>query len=197
MSTTNWNASIQFPTDNCFANRVVSAKFAPNNNGNPMITLELEVLTPETYEVDGQLISIAGVKAKHMAVVKNTDSEMSEEELAESNAKCNARVFEGTPDKPALFELFGIDGKTVDKNNPDVKQLEGKIVLTAMSARKEEKRKTPTSAQIAAAKEKGVKPEGDVMKHPITGKKLCNWWPQIDDIYGLAPDQTIGNNKPY
>lgn len=197
MSAINWNASVQFPTDNCFVNRVVSAKCAPNNNGNPMITLELEVLSPETYEIDGQVVNIGGVKAKVYNVIKNLNESLNEEERAESNAKLNAIVFEGTPDKPSLFERFGIDGKTVDKENPDVKQLEGKIVCCAMSANPDPKRRTPTAAQIAEAKKKGVKPEGDIMKHPLTGKKLCTYWPQIDEIYGLAPDQSAGNNKPY
>ena len=66
-----------------------------------------------------------------------------------------------------------------------------------MSSKEDAKRKTPTGEQIAKAKAAGKRPEGDVMKHPVTGKALYNYWPQIDEIFALAPEQSVGSNKPY
>ena len=60
-----WNSNIQFPTDSNFVNRIVEAEFGESkNSGNPMVTLELEVVTPAEVEIGGVMYNIAGVGCK-------------------------------------------------------------------------------------------------------------------------------------
>jgi hypothetical protein len=189
----NWNASIQFPTDTCFVNRITKATFAPSSTGNVGITIETEVVTPTTYNVGGQEVNIAGVKGRcafpFMTKMFKEDGSVDEERTA--NAR--ARVFVSTnPEQPSLWEKLELDGKKEDPENPNVKQLEGMLVMVQMSSQEDIQRKTPTSEQIAKAKLAKKKPEGDIMKNPKTGKAMCKYWPRVDEIFGLAPKGGLG-----
>ena len=180
-----WSSAVQFPTESNYANRIVKASFGPSNNsGNPMITLECEVVAPEEVEVGGVMFNIAGVNTKNYYTTKTDDEE--------KTINARKRVTN-------LLTLLGIDTSNLDWDNlgPQIKPLEGRVILTMMSAQIQERRKTPTASQIEAAKKQGLtdfRNLGDVMKHPITGKSLINYWPKIDEIFGLSPDQTVGGS---
>ena len=185
----NWNANIQFPTDNCFINRITKATFAPANTGNVGITVETEVVTPSTYNIAGEEVNIAGVKARcafpFMTKLFNEDGSVDEDRTA--NAR--ARVFvSNNPEQPSLWEVLELDGSKEDPENPNVKQLEGMLVMVKMSSQEDIQRKTATSEQVAKAKAAGKRPEGDIMKNLRTGKAECKYWPRVEEIYGLAPD---------
>jgi len=185
MSIVNWNAEVPFPSDSCFKNRIIGAKFAPANSGNPMITLELEVVEPVTYQVGDQEVNIAGVKAKMYFITKVLDLDGKVDET--KTAQCRARVFvSNNPSQPSLYEKLGVDGAEVDTDNPPVSKLLGKLVYTQMSSEATEQRKTPTVEEIAKAKKAGTRPLGSVMKHPMTGKALVKHWPKIDEIFGVV-----------
>lgn len=185
---TKWNASMQFPTDSNYTNRILSAKFGPSNSsGNPMVTLECEVVQPEEVEIAGENVTIAGVNTKSYYTTQVTDNE-------ERTVSSRKRLVD-------LLNNLGIDTSNLNWDNlgPQLQPLVGKCILTMMSAQVQERRKTPTAAQIAEAKKNGVtdfRNIGEVMKNPVTGKPLINYWPQISEIFGLSPDQT-GGNKPY
>jgi hypothetical protein len=186
-----WNSSIQFPTDNCFQDRILKANFSPSNKGNPQIALELEVIAPTIYNISGVDVDISGVKARQYMGVTIMDLEDKDKIDMEKTKKARKRV-------TTFFKSMGIEvgevdadgvSTTLDWNNLDVKQLEGKICFCKMSSDVVEQRKTPTQAQLEKAKKEGVHPNqaGDIMKHPMTGKKLVDYWPQIDEIYGAVP----------
>ena len=180
----NWNAEIQFPSDSCFKNRIIGAKFAPANSGNPMITLELEVVEPQTYTVGDKEVNIAGVKAKMYFITKVMDGDEVNEE---KTAQCRARVFvSANPEQPSLWEKLGLDGAAADPENPNMNDLLGKVVFTQMSSEPVEQRKTPTAEEIAKAKKAGTRPQGAVMKHPVTGKALVKYWPKIEEIFAVV-----------
>jgi len=185
----NWNASIQFPTDTCFVNRITKATFAPSKTGNVGITIETEVVTPTTYNVAGQDVNIAGVKARcafpYMTKMFNEDGSVD----VERTANARKRVFvSDNADKPSLWEVLDLDGSKEDPENPNVEQLNGMLVMVQMSSQEDIQRKSPTSEQIAKAKSTGKFPEGDIMKNPKTGKAMCKYWPRVDEIFGQAPD---------
>lgn len=182
-----WNASIMFPTDSCFTSRCLSAKFAPFSTGNVGITLEFETVAPETYDIAGQEVIIGGVKARtkfpFMTKIFNEDGTVNEIATADSRK----RVFgpdEG--DKTSMWTRFGLDGSKEDPENPNVQQLVGIKVLTQMSSNEQEERKTPNAEQLAKAKKSGTRAVGDIMKNPVTGKAMCKYWPQVDEIFGVA-----------
>ena len=191
-----WNKEVMFPTDNCFKNRITGIKFAPSNQGNPMITIHMEVVSPTSYEIGGEEFDITGVETDSYFTTKVVPSNnASEEEVAhcaESTKECKKKAKE-------LLHNLGIeieeDAPEWDSLGPVIEVLRGKLVLTEMRSKIDERRKTPTSKQIAEAKKAGKRPEGDIMTHPITGKKLVDYWPQVVQIYGLV--EGGGINAPY
>jgi len=198
MSIINWNASIQFPTDTCFEVRILKATFAPAKTGNVGITLETEVVRPETYMIGEQEVNIAGIKARpqYPFMTKLFDENGNVDE--ERTAAARARVFtSNNPEQPSLWEKLELDGTKEDPDNPNVKQLVSLIVLAQMSSRLDVQRRTPTAEQIAKAKKNNTVALGDIMKNPKTGAVLCKYWPQIDEIFALSNNTTAGGNKSY
>lgn len=181
-----WNATVQFPTDSNYVNRITGVTFGPSNSsGNPMITLACEVVQPDEVEIGGVMFNIAGTPTKNYYTTQTEDEE--------KTANARKRVTD-------LLTLLGIDTSNLNWDNlgPQLEPLKGKLILTMMSCTIQERRKNPTAAQIEAAKKQGLtdfRNIGDVMKHPVSGKALINYWPKIDEIFGLAPDQTVGG--PY
>lgn len=174
-----WNADVQFPSDNCFTNRIMSIKVAPSNSGNPMLTIETELVSPTVYEIGGEEVDITGVKATSYVTYKVMDGD---EVDSEKTAKAQERT------KELLVNLEVPEGDiNWDNLGPVVSGLKGKTIMTQMNSRIDEQRKTPTSAQIAEAKKLGKRAEGDVMFHPKTNKKMVKYWPNIVEIFGLVP----------
>lgn len=178
---TKWNADIMFPSDNCFQNRIVSVKCAPSNDGNPMLTMEFEVVSPTTYEIPGVgEVDITNVKAKLNQVYKMFNEDGSVD--IEATGRCQKRVEE-------LLTNLGVPKEEINWDNlgPIVAYLKGNIVMTNMNSKIDKQRKTPTSSQIEEARKTGKRAEGDIMKHPMTGKELIKYWPNIVEVYGIVP----------
>ena len=180
-----------FPTASDYKNRIVDATFGPSKSTrNPMITLSLELEAPEEIEsIDDsgnvKSYTVAGVvKTKFRlvtAVIPPDDaSEADITEAAQKTEGCRKRCSQ-------FFTSIGINPDTVNWDNPDLNPIKGKLIYTEMDANVVEKRKNPTQAQIAKAKAKGEEPLGDIMKNPITGKPLVDYWPNVVQIFGSVP----------
>jgi len=163
-----------------------------------MITLEMEIVSPDEVEIAGQKVTIAGVPTKNYYTCKVLDKDGKVDEEATKEAL--ARVFvSNNPDFPSLYERCGLDGSKEDPENPNVKQFIGLCVYTQMTCEVDEQRQTPTAEQIAKAKANKVtdmRKIGDIMKHPVTGKPLVKYWPKCQEIFGVAPSGAAAN-KPY
>lgn len=162
-----------FPNDTNYRARVLSATFGPSaSSGNPMITLEYEFYFPEEIEVAGKQYNISGVKCKkyHVTSMKD-DAEKTESMRAELKEK--------------LFSRFEI--AEINWDNIDTTKFLGKAVLVHANSEAEEQRKDPTVAQIAEAKAKNTRPQGDVLKHPVTGQDMIFYRPSIREVFALAP----------
>lgn len=182
---------MMFPTDSNYANRILGADFGNSKtSGNPMITIECEVVQPQEVEIDGVMVTIGGIKTTNYLTTQVLTKDGIDEEKTTSALK---RVTD------FLRPLFPDNPEYVDNFNPIapdkdmLKALKGKIVLTMMESEVEERRKTPTVAQIEAAKKQNVRPQGDLMKHPMTGKVLINYWPKIREFFGPAPESVTSN----
>lgn len=174
-----WNADIMFPSDNCFENRITDIKAAPSNGGNPMITMSTELVSPTVYEIAGEEVDITGVKATAYYTYKVFDGEEVDAEKTKSAQERTEK----------LLVDCGIAKEDINWDNlgPVIAPLKGKVILTCMNSRIDEQRKTPTSVQLEEARKTGKRAEGDVMKHPVTGKKLIKYWPNVVEVYGLKP----------
>lgn len=193
-----WNFKIQFPSNSNFVNRLKGVEFGPaKSSGNPQFTVKWEVISPEVVDVAGELVNIAGVETTswYTTLVPGND---------EKSKAAVERLTTSDPEKPGLLYLLFKDTNPefVEQFNPEnpsaemMKAMVGKCVLSAMSPKVETMKATPTAEQMEAAKAKNVRPEGSVMKHPVTGKPLIAYRPQINEIFALAPEGA-GANRPY
>lgn len=179
MSASKWNKTLMFPTDSNFIVRCIGANFGPSkSSGNPMVTLSWEIVSPQQVEIgDGQYV-IAGIKCGDTYYTTSNPKDLTKQE--------NARK---------RFEEFctklGIDPATINWDNVDTKPFLGKLVFVMISPDVEERRKNPTAAQLAA----NPKAEGDVMRNPINGQPLVDYYPKIREVFGLAPSD--GVTLPY
>lgn len=185
-----WNSKIQFPTDSNFINRITSVDFGPSKrSGNPMFTIKCEVISPEVVDVGGEQVGIAGVETINYFTTKSIGDE---EKSAKNLKNCKELIAKLFPNNPEYVEQYNAE-------NPDEgmkKAMVGLCILTQMSPKTEPRTKNPTSEQIAVAKAKGEYPVGDVMKHPVTGKPLVGYTPEIREIFALAPEGAAAG-KPY
>lgn len=140
-----------------------------------MIVLEFEVVSPETVEVAGHQYNVAGVKVGKKYFVTQVLVEGSVD--AEKTANCKEKLDD-------IYAKFGLP-PIEDIENPTL-GFKGKIVWALVNSEMAEKRKSPTAEQLA----KGIK-EGDVLKNPITGKPLIQYFPFVEEIFGLA-EQSAG-----
>lgn len=69
-----WSAAVMIPTSSEYANRITGASFSPSkSSGNPMVTVECEVVTPQEVEVGGEQVNIAGVSTTNYFVTTVID----------------------------------------------------------------------------------------------------------------------------
>src|ERR1017187_1915467 len=163
----NWNADIPIPTDSDYINRIKEATYGlSKSSGNPMITLKLEVVSPEQKEIGGKLVNIAGITTTNYftTTILGEDKQIDIEETKEARRK----VFgtSGDPENPSLYERLGLDGSKENPENPNMKALLGICVFTQMFSESDEQRKTPTADELAKAKKNNVHPSkaGAIMK---------------------------------
>jgi len=196
-----WNKNVQFPTDSDFVIRITGASFGPSkSSGNPMITAEWEIVSPSEKEIGGEAYEMAGIASNPMSHLYYGTKTVGDEEksanqkdrLCSSSVETPGFLRLAFPDKPEYADNFNPD-------NPDaemLKALEGLCFFAQMSPDTVQERKNPTQAQIEEAKAKGIRAEGDVMKHPLTGKPLVSYRPKVRNIFGLAPS-AVGAGKPF
>jgi len=176
-----WNSKVAWPKDN-FKIRCIRNSFEESkSSGNPMIVLDFEVDSPETYTIDGVEYNMAGVSygLRQWYVTKVMDASGAVD--AEKTANCAERLRK-------LYAQFGLDFTKFDPENPTL-EFEGKLVWALLRPDTQEQHKTPTKEQLA----RGEK-QGEVIKHPITGQPLIQYVPTIDEIFGLAE---AGPNIPF
>lgn len=176
-----WNSDMMFPTDSNYVARCINATFGESkSSGNAMITFDWEVVEPQEVEINGEMVNIAGIKTKTYNVVTNFVDGVIDD--AKTNAS-RERV-------KKLYEDAGLSTEGLDYENLNVDGFKGLAFYVKMDSSITEQRKTPTAAQIEAAKKSGKRAEGDIMKNPVNGKVLVNYYPQVREIFGLCP--TVG-----
>ena len=178
-----WNSNVQFPTDSNFVNRITEASFGPSNSsGNPMITWKAEVVSPADVEIGDKTYNIAGVKTINYLVTEVKDGEGIDAFKTEA---CRERVSE-------FWKKLGLDPQSINWDNIDVKPLVNLKIYTQMEPEINERHKNPTAAQLAEGKAKGLKKiEGDIMKNPLTGKPIIQYFPKIREVFGIVPDGSV------
>ncbi len=194
-----WNQKIMFPSDSNFVIRITDVEFGPSkSSGNNMFTLGWEIVSPESANIAGEEYDISGVHSGPMNKIYYPTEGADEEKTA----NCLKRLT-GTGEQLGLLTMAFADKpeliSTLNPKGPNTEildSLEGMCFFCQMSPEVQPQRKNPTAEQIAAAKAKGLKrAEGDIQKHPVTGKNLITYMPKVREIFGKA--ENVGANKPY
>jgi len=169
---TKWTSKVQFPKDSNYIITCKDATFGPSkSSGKPMITAKFEVSAPDSVMIDGEEYTIAGVELTQYWVTQSIDEHGNLD--AEKTKSCADRI-------EKTYKAFGLDFSTFNPENPDVDAFKGKRVYVMLDSKIVEQRKQPTPEQV---KNKQL---GDILKNPVTGKPLVNYFPEIKDIYGVA-----------
>lgn len=174
-----WSSRIQFMRDN-YILRILEPKFGESkSSGNPMITFDFEIVSPEEMQVGDEMFNVAGVKLTQYfptQVIENGQLDV------EKTQKAAARLQD-------FYKKCGVSFDGFNPENPDVSSFKGKLIWALLNPDVREQRKSPTSAQLAAGQR-----EGDIIKNPITGEPLLSYYPKIGEVFGLAPADP---NKPF
>lgn len=171
--TTVLNASKQLPK-NAYAVRFTDEKNSPSKStGNPMVTLEAEIVSPETIvsPFTGETLEIAGAKVKptYMSLqVKDPDT-------GEIDTKGTQAAIDRYAD---YMKRCGLDvpKEGIDNENP-VMGFKGKVVDVILDSEEFIQRTTPTPEQKAAGK------PGDEIKGQ-DGKPIKSYKPFIAQVLG-------------
>lgn len=195
-----WNRNIQFPSDSDFVVRITDANFGPSkSSGHPMLTLEWEIVSPSEKEIGGDMYEMAGISSNPMNHLYWKTKDLNDE--AKSANALERLVSKGDP-QGVLRTMLPEMSDLVDAFNPEnpsqeiLDALKGLCVFVQMAPDIVPQRKNPTSVQIAEAKKTGKRAEGDIQKHPISGKPLVEYRPKVKEIFGVAPKE-VGAGKPY
>lgn len=174
---TNWNSKVPWPKDNYILRIIDGTKFAPNNNGNPMLTVVMELVSPDKATIGGTDYNLAGTKITQYIVtqVKGDDGVIDAKKTADSVGRLND-----------FYAKCGLE--VPNPENPDITLLKGKIVWALVYGDMVAQTKPPTPEEIAAGKR-----TGQVLKNPVTGKDLISYWPKIDEVFGPAEEIAAGS----
>lgn len=163
------------PKDN-YILRCVDESFGDSKtSGNPMITLEHEIVSPATVMIDGEETEVAGQTIKQYLTTKVLEGEDAEQKSKDclANLEKNYNVFGLEFDK----DTFNVDNPTLG--------FKGKTFHALLYGKGGPSTKAPTQEQIKQGKR-----VGDEIKNPITGKTVVQYQTQISEVYGLATQET-------
>ena len=171
-----WNKQIEWIKKSDYIVRCLEETFAPNNAGNPMFTLKLEVAWPNTVVLpDGEEIIVAGIPLTTWCVVTSlTGTKNASPE--EATANCHRRYLE----LRKTFELPYTTESEIDWNNPPG-GFKGKLVYALIEDKEDAERGAPSKEDLA----KGIK-VGPILLNPKTKLPLKVHYPEIKDFYGIA-----------
>lgn len=166
-----YSNNMPFPQDR-YQIRCVEESFAPSSGGNPMITREWEIISPETIQLGDKTIGIVGTKVVQYLVCKVKD-----EDGDGWDSKKSDKAFSKLA---ADLGVLGIDPSTeVDDENPPL-IAKGKVVQAILYAKEDARRKAPTPEQLSFGQR-----VGDIIKDE-NGKDVKSYRLNIGEILGLS-----------
>ena len=156
----------------------IKAVFGVSSGGNPMITLEWQIVAPEAVEIDGVRTIVAGQKYLMQYFPTKVKGDNGEWD-AKKTAGAQGRLLE-------LFAALGLPNDNIDDENPPVKELEGIFADAILDAEESVQRKQPTPEQKAARQ------LGDEILD-ANGKKIVSYRPIVAQILNRAEKPSAAN----
>lgn len=177
----NWNKEMPWPKKSDYILRCIEEGFAPNNNGNPMVTLKYEVVSPQsvTTIVGGkdEEVGITGVTIMGYYTLSSTGTAKNTAEGATKFCQDNFKKV-----------LMGFDrsNEVVNWDNPAL-GFKGKTVYAHLQDKESPQYASPTKEQLS----KGQK-IGAPLINPKTKKPLTTHYPEIVELFGIAELPVVG-----
>ncbi len=164
-----------WPLDNYILRIMPDVTFGPSSKGKPMITMNYEVISPESVKIAGEDYNVAGVKTRpSYNVTKSIDED------GNVDVEKTAKIKDMLDD---LCNKLGVPVIT-DPENPDINAFKGRYVWALVGNEAVERRKAPTAEQLARGER-----QGEIIKNPVTGEPLVNNYPKIQQFFGQpTPD---------
>lgn len=173
-----WTIKVRFPRKRVTL-RVTEEEFTTSrNSGNLMLVRKLEIVLPETINVDGAEYNIAGQEVTQYVVLRNLDP-VTKERDEEKSSRSIARFLEER-------RLLGLPADEVDDENPPL-DLTSMLIDAVVSCDESVSREEPTPEQ-RAKKELGT-PIKDAQGNDLKVYRL-----KVEQLLGRS---TAEVNKPY
>jgi hypothetical protein len=169
-----WNNKMPFPKDN-YVIRCLEEKFAPSSSGNPMITRNWEVVSPEVATLGDKQVSVVGARVTQWLPTEVYEGGKLDEAKSD-------KAFGKVRDD---FQALGYKDTSIDTANPPL-IAKGKCAYGIVYARENEATKPLTNQQRLEGKK-----VGDAIIDPTTGKPVITYQLQIECILGLAPEPAL------
>lgn len=179
-----WTPEIKIPQDSNYIIRITEESFGPaKSSGNPMITLKAEVVSPEEVEVAGEMYSIAGAQTSPLYFTTQSTNQdgVVDPEKTENNVK---RL-------KSLYKACGMDDSSINPENPALGFV-GKTLYCILYPDTQDRRKSPTKAQLDAGQK-----QGDIMINPVTKQPLTSNYIKVGEIFGLAEVTGVGGANAF
>lgn len=167
-STQLWNSKMFFPTNN-YTIRVVDEVNKPSSKGNPMTTIEFEIVNSEPVKMgDLGMVEFDGVTFKKFFTTGNPN-----------NKELDQKSFNRHDD---FLRKCGIDtSEGWDNENPP--SVNGKVLSVKLYGKETIQRASPTDEE-KQSNDPEVK-KGKILIDPITNKEVRGYQIELGDVYGL------------
>lgn len=166
---TAWNMRVRFPRKRCTC-RVLEEEFKPSKKGHLMIERKLEIVLPESLNIDGVVYDIAGQEVQQYRMLRIVDQVTKEIDTVKSKKAINAFLEERGN--------LGLPAEEVDDEAPP-QDLTGMLVDAVISSQESEYREEPTPEQKARG-EAGSEIKG------ADGKAIKIYRLQVEQILGRS-----------
>lgn len=154
--------------------RCLKEEFGPSkSSGNLMITRKWEIVSPETIEINGKQVEIAGVELNPQYVVIRNNNPDGTKDVEKSNKSIGRFLNER--------HNLGLNAEEVDDEAPPL-DLEGKIVDAICDAEESVMRERSVNG----------KPGKEILD--ANGNKIVRYYPKVVEILGMSSVQV---NRPY
>ena len=104
-----WRNNKPFPKDRYLC-RCIEEKFAPSGSGNPMITRQWEIVSPETVKVGEGTMSVVGARVTQFLMTRVLDKGV------EDTAKTDKAFGQLAED----YKVMGYTKSSIDQDNPEL-----------------------------------------------------------------------------
>lgn len=171
-TTSLWNSRMYFPKNN-YTVRIIDEVNKPSSKGNPMVTLEFEIVNSSPVKIgDNGIVEFDGVTFKKYFTTGNPN-----------NKELDQKAFNKYDE---FLRLCGID-TTNGWDNEAPPSVLGKVLKCNLYGKETVQRADPTEEEKQSPDEEVRK--GKILVNEITGKEVRGYQIDVGQFYGICTDE--------